>query len=246
LASSPYYLANPYLTSIDNLLDLGCGSGELTSSLSPLCSSITAIDSSPSMISACPSLPNTTFLISSALSLPSNLGQFSKIFSSAALHWILRTTPEARAQFFSSIYSLLAPGGSFVSEAGAHGNIAEIHTAVIAVLTHRGVPIEKARDSCPWWFGSEGEYRGLLDAAGFKVEVMETELRQTRLTEDAEGGIRGWVRLFAADMLTCLGEGEREEAAREVEEILESVTARETGGRWVNYVRIRFVARREG
>lgn len=104
---------------------------------------------------------------------------------------------------------------------------------------------EAARESCPWWFGDEGEYRGLLEGAGFVVEVLETELRQTELTVGKGGGVGGWVRLFAADMLECLkSDEERDSAVSEVESVLEGVGRRGAGGMWVNYIRLRFVARR--
>ncbi|KAF8243970.1 S-adenosyl-L-methionine-dependent methyltransferase [Wilcoxina mikolae CBS 423.85] len=232
------------LQSTDTLLDIGCGDGVLTSTFSPLCKSITGIDSSPSMIAACPQNSNTTYLTSSALSLPPSLPQHSKIFSNAALHWILRTTPASRTAFFARCYDLLLPGGAFVAECGAHGNIGEVHAAVISAMIHRGVDAKRARESAPWWFGSEREFRTLLEDAGFVVEVLETELRQTELTTGEGGGIKGWVRLFAAEMLECLPVDEREGAVEEVENVLESVGRRQDGGMWVNYIRVRFVARK--
>ncbi|KAA8893015.1 S-adenosyl-L-methionine-dependent methyltransferase [Sphaerosporella brunnea] len=230
----------------DIVLDLGCGDGVLTHQLSKQCTHITGIDSSPSMISGCPSSANTVYICSPALSLPAELphAQYTKLFSNAALHWILRCPAASRSQFFKTAYSLLRPGGAFVAECGGFGNVADVHVAVIAALVHRGIPPQTARESSPWWFGSVGEYRSLLEEAGFEVEVLETELRQTELTVGEGGGVGGWVRLFAAEMLKVLPQGEREGAVREVEEVLEGVGRRGDGGLWVNYIRLRFVARK--
>lgn len=228
----------------DTLLDLGCGDGVLTGTFSRQCKQVIGVDSSPAMIAACPPADNATYTAASALSLPPDLPRVHKIFSNAALHWILRTTPAARAAFFARCHDQLLPGGSFVAECGAHGNVAEVHAAVTSALLHRGVAAQTARDSAPWWFGSQRDFRGLLEGAGFAVEVLETELRQTELTAGSEGGIRGWVRLFASTMLACLPAADREAAVEEVAEALEGVGRREDGGMWVNYVRVRFVARR--
>jgi trans-aconitate methyltransferase len=234
----------------DVILDLGCGDGILTASIAAQCGHITGVDSSPSMISACKAQPNSMYLCSSAHSLLTAQqqrlphSQYTKLFSNAALHWILRCPSRQRTAFFAAAFALLEPGGAFVAECGAFGNVAEVHAAVVAALIHRGVAPQRARESSPWWFGSEGDYRNLLQEAGFVVEVLETELRQTELTREEGGGVGGWVRLFAADMLKCLEESQREEAVREVEEALEATGRRGDGGMWVNYVRLRFVARK--
>jgi trans-aconitate methyltransferase len=199
------------------------------------------------MISACAPQANTVYLVSSAHSLRTAAlphRQYTKLFSNAALHWILRCPSPQRSAFFATAFDLLQPGGTFVAECGAFGNIAEVHSAVVAALIHRGVSPQTARESSPWWFGGERDYRALLEEAGFVVEVLETELRQTELTKAKGGGIGGWVRLFAAEMLACLEEGERAGAVREVEEALEATGRRGDGGMWVNYVRLRFVARK--
>lgn len=183
--------------------------------------------------------------MSSALSLPTlPLPSYTKLFSNAALHWILLTTPAQRTAFFARAFAALQPGGTFVAECGAHGNMAEVHAAIIAALVHRGVNPAMARGGTPWWFGTEAEYSALLEGAGFTIELVETELRQTELTSCEGGGVGGWVRLFADEMLKCLPEGERDGAVEEVEKVLEGVGRREDGGMWVNYVRLRFVARR--
>jgi len=219
----------------------------LTSTLAARCAHITGIDSSPNMVSACPAAPNTSYIASSALSLPPlPHAPYSKLFSNAALHWILRTTAEERAGFFARAFTLLRPGGAFVAECGAHGNMADIHAAIIAALLHRGVDPATARGSSPWWFGTVEEYRALLEGAGFTVELIETELRQTQLTSCEGGGVGGMVRLFAAEMLKCLPEDQWDGAVKEIEDVMEGVGRRSDGGMWANYVRLRFVARRPG
>lgn len=131
-----------------------------------------------------------------------------------------------------------------MAEMGAHGNVAEVHAALVAALVHRGVSAVRAREASPWVFPSAEGMRGLLEGVGFVVEVVETELRQTRLTEGEGGGLEGWVRLFGEGFLEAVGVEEREGVVREVVDVLEGVGRMEDGGFEVNYVRLRFVARR--
>lgn len=135
-----------------------------------------------------------------------------------------------------------------MAEMGAHGNVAEVHAALIAALVHRGVPAERARGTSPWFFPTEEHMKGLLEDAGFVVEVVESEYRQTRLTTKAGGGLEGWVRLFGTAFLEVLeevgGAEVVEGAVREVVEVLEGVGRREDGGFDLNYIRLRFVARK--
>ncbi|KAG0633018.1 S-adenosyl-L-methionine-dependent methyltransferase [Tuber brumale] len=237
----------------DKILDVGCGDGVLTARISRHCSSIHGIDSSENMLSSARahnSTPNTTYTHLDATHLPNPTTSttlapqtFTKIFSNAALHWILRVPPPQRIEILKSLHNLLVPSGTFAAEFGAHGNCAEVHTALIAALVHRGVAVEVVREACPWWFPTEEEVRKLWGEAGFVVESLRTELRQTELPQ---GNIGGWVGLFGNAFLELVHEGEREGVVKEVGSVLESV-GRVGGGSGVfriNYIRCRILARR--
>jgi len=158
--------------------------------------------------------------------------------------------------FFRACYDLLAPGGTFVSESGAQGNVAEIHTALISALIHRGVPPTEAWAASPWLFPSTGLMSTVLTRAGFVVDHIEAEYRPT---EAMEADIKSWVRLFGAPFLNKIeefvnamdgGNGEkgkqaREDVVREVAEAVEGIGRRpEDGGFVIGYVRLRFQARK--
>ncbi|MCJ1442459.1 MAG: hypothetical protein MMC23_002954 [Stictis urceolatum] len=236
----------------DTILDIGCGDGLLTSALSTKCTSITGLDASENLIAhlhnTYPALSAHVLDCSTSLSPPPPFlaaSSFSKIFSNAALHWILRA-PSSRLQFFSGCRELLRPGGVLVSESGAFGNVAECHACLVQALMHHGVSPRKARDASPWFFPTMEEMRGCVEGAGLVWVKGEVELRQTLLTEGEEGGVRGWVRLFGAPFKEVLeGEEEWTEVVEEVVQALEGVGRRVDGGFMVNYVRLRFVARRE-
>jgi trans-aconitate methyltransferase len=245
----------------DRILDVGCGDGQLTQTVASKLSSssssghILGLDASPSFIETARTqnvhseictyeLQDCTDL-SKAPSLNEKKESFDKIFSNAALHWILRT-PSTRKPLFQQLHSLLKPsGGKLVFEMGGAGNVAEFHTALTAaVTTHGGLSLEEARTASPWFFPSETWMRGVLEEAGFEVEVCESEYRPTKVTDD--GGLEAWVRLMGAAFLDAVtGEETKENVVRAVCEWVEgSVFREEDGSRWMGYVRLRAVGRK--
>lgn len=174
------------------------------------------------------------------------LQKYDKVFSNAAMHWILRD-PTCRGDFFSNVFGLLKPGGSFVFEMGGAGNVAEVHTAVISVLClHYDIPMGKIKAADPWFFPSEDWMKGALEKAGFNVQKVETEYRPTQATiksQDGTGGLQGWTRLMGANFLELVGEGEeRDRAVYEICRVLDDVVTREDGSQWLGYVRLRAIA----
>jgi trans-aconitate methyltransferase len=162
--------------------------------------------------------------------------------SNAALHWILRNE-NTRLSTLKGIHASLKRGGAFVFEMGGHGNVAEIQAAMQYALLRQGISIEKARETYPWFFPSAPWMSSTLESLGFKVVKIESEYRPTKLTNDANGGLAGWVRLMGAAFLDVVDTEKREEVVREVCEVLQTVTTREEdGSQWLGYVRLRGVA----
>lgn len=167
-------------------------------------------------------------------------GTYSKAFSNAAMHWILRREA-TRQPFFASVHAALAPGGTFAFEMGGLGNVKEMATAVLAACARRhpdGMPAVLAH--YPWFFPDEAWATEALEKAGFRVDRVEREWRPTKADK---GGVEGWVRLFGSMMLESLPEGEvREEAVREAAEVLRVVCDDGRGGEMISYVRLRALA----
>ncbi|KAF5872049.1 putative methyltransferase type 11 protein [Botrytis fragariae] len=231
----------------DVVLDIGCGDGiipvQIAHTLSKGSGSIHGIDSSEDMIAAAKKAAATegeeisgicTFQVLDASSpqdlstLPSQT--YTKIFSNAALHWILR--PEAtRKQFFTEIKRLLKPNGVFVFEMGGMGNVAEMRTALLSVVGRRlwmRSVLASSSSSSSSDVNKEGEGEG-----EWKIEKLE---REYRATPTDKGGIEGWVKLMGKQFFDVLGEGEeRKEAEREVCEVLESVCRSPGGGDWIGF-----------
>ena len=238
----------------DTILDLGCGDGILTAKIKSQCTRVLGLDASANLINAAKKsygeseqlgwrVVDCRYLEDSG-QINSHAG-FDKVFSNAALHWILRD-PVTRSSVLRAAYNALKPGGAFVFEMGGAGNVADAHTALIAALVHQGVGIAEAREACPWFFPSEMLMGQLLEEVGFKVQKMELEYRPTRLTAEKDGGLVGWVRLMGANFLEVLGQREKREAVvKEVCDVLKTVlTHEEDGSMWLGYVRLRVLARK--
>ncbi|GES64903.1 S-adenosyl-L-methionine-dependent methyltransferase [Aspergillus terreus] len=235
----------------DRVLDVGCGDGKFTEAFIPAVEYVLGVDSSPAMIESANkdyAGPKAAFRVLDCCYLeqdPSVVnGQWDKVISNAALHWILRNE-STRVSTLRGIYGCLKPGGTFVFETGAHGNVGEVLTALIYALVQQGIPIERAREVVPWFFPSADWMTSTLEDIGFKVEKMETEYRPTKLTSAADGGLAGWVRLMGAQLLDVLPVEKREDVVQQICEVLQTaVTRPEDGSQWLGYVRLRGVAKR--
>jgi len=241
----------------DMILDVGCGDGiinlEIAQQLKSGKGSIHGVDSSQDMISSAQKAAKgkgvdgkCTFEVLDATALSTkrvlSSGRFDKVFSNAAMHWILRRE-STRASFFSGVHSALKPNGVFVFEMGGIGNVAEMRAALLSVVGRR-IGIERAREVDPWFFPDEKWMEGMLEGKGWKIEKIEREYRPTPADE---GGIAGWVKLMGKQFFDAVGkEGtkERGEAETEVGEILETVCKSPGGGEWIGYVRLRVKARK--
>jgi len=102
----------------ERILDLGCGTGVLTSEIASRGAEVYGIDRSIEMIEQAKSkFPTLRFEVADARELKFN-EEFDAVFSNAVLHWI--PEPEKVA---AGIARALKPGGRFVAEFGGKGNI---------------------------------------------------------------------------------------------------------------------------
>ncbi|ORY68602.1 S-adenosyl-L-methionine-dependent methyltransferase [Pseudomassariella vexata] len=239
----------------DVILDIGCGDGVLDLQIADVITkgsgSLHGTDASPAMIESAKKAAEKagaakcTFEVGDALELintPSlQNGTFTKAFSNAAMHWILR--PESkRPQFFRGVRNALAPGGTFSFEMGGLGNVVEMRGALLMAVARR-VGLEKAKEYDPWFFPDEAWITEIMEktVGGWKVERVEREYRPTK--GDA-GGVDGWIRLMGKQFFDAVPEEEREECIKEVVDVLEVVCENPSGGFTYGYVRLRVLARK--
>jgi len=239
----------------DRILDIGCGDGQLTAELSQTVGptgAILGLDASPALLSAARAQyqpANCHYIQHDATDLQTcteaMTEPWDRIFSNAAMHWILRPKVTRKA-FFDAVYAALKSGGTFAFEMGGHGNVGEIQAAALAALVRAGVPLAAAREASPWFFPSVDWMTATLQDAGFEVEKCEAEYRPTKLSperEDGTSGIEGWVRLMCAPFLDAVEQGKREGVVREICELSKTaITREEDGSKWLGNVRLRAVA----
>ncbi|EEP82840.1 conserved hypothetical protein [Uncinocarpus reesii 1704] len=197
----------------DRVLDIGCGDGKFTANFVDRVEYVLGLDASKGMIEAAKrdfARGNAEYRTVDCRYLDQELQGGSV----ASATWD-KVDPTTRVAVLQAIHGCLKPNGSFIFEMGGHGNVPEVHAAIIAALVHQGVKIEAARQVMPWFFPSETWMRKTLEGIGFRVERLEMEYRPTKLTTDEKGGIEGWVRLMGASPLEALDEGKREDAVRE-------------------------------
>lgn len=174
----------------EEILDIGCGTGDLAHSLTELGATVTGIDQSENMIKqAQEKYPAISFQVANANELSFNQ-QFDAVFSNAALHWI--KTPK---DVIRSVYQALKFDGRFVAEFGGFDNIAPILNAILRQAEAHGEHI--TNENIPWYFPSIGEYTSLLEEGGFLVTYALLFDRPTLL--EGEDGLRKWLEMFAGD-----------------------------------------------
>jgi trans-aconitate methyltransferase len=214
----------------ERILDLGCGDGVLTHELVTAGAVVTGIDASPEMIAAARARGLDAHVIAGQ-DLAENQA-YDAVFSNAALHWM--TQPERVA---ANVFRALRPGGRFVAEFGGFGNTAAVQTATYAVLARRGVD---GASRNPWYFPSVEDYRAVLENAGLSVEQIALIPRSTQLN----GPLADWLELFAQSLLDGFAGVERKAITEEVEALLRPILRDSKGVWFVDYVRLRFAARR--
>jgi trans-aconitate methyltransferase len=217
----------------ESILDLGCGDGALTERLVAAGANVVGVDSSADMVRAAKDRGLDARVVDGyTLEFDS---EFDAVFSNAAMHWMKRD-PDA---VVAGAYRALKPGGRFVAEMGGHGCVAAITVALCATLQEGG--LSNPADLIPWYFPTPDEYQARLEAAGFRVEYMVLIPRPTPLPT----GMRGWLETFAMPFTKTLPEHKRGEFLDEVTEKLRPVLC-DSNGRWTaDYMRLRFLARRQ-
>ena len=113
----------------ERILDLGCGTGQLTHKISQAGAEVVGLDASPEMVGqARQNFPRLRFVLSDATKMPFE-DEFDAVFSNAALHWMLD-----REGVVKAVARALRKGGRFVAEQGGKGNIHFIESAIETVL----------------------------------------------------------------------------------------------------------------
>jgi trans-aconitate methyltransferase len=214
----------------ERILDLGCGTGQLTKAIAQSGAILTGMDKSPDMIiTAKSNYPELAFLVADASDF-SFAEPFDAVFSNAALHWVTRAGEAA-----ACIAKALRPGGRFVAEFGGKDNAANIANAIRQTLKE----MLDLNVNHSWYFPSLGEYASLLEKHGLWVTSAWWFERPTPL--DGEDGLKNWIKMFCGSMFNDVPENLREEALNRIEDRIKPRNF--IDGQWqVDYCRLRIVA----
>jgi trans-aconitate methyltransferase len=217
----------------ERILDLGCGTGALTTEIAARGAEIMGVDASAAMVAqARKKFPALQFEVCDARKLGFE-GEFDAVFSNAVLHWI----PEAE-QVIEGVARALMPGGRFVAEFGGKGNIQRLVAGFHRAFSALGM--QEPEGVSPWFYPSVAEYSALLERHGLEVRQASLFERPTVL-EEGERGLENWIRVFRQTFMEKMGEENAQRWIREVERQCRDELFRD--GSWVlDYRRLRIAA----
>lgn len=218
----------------ESILDIGCGTGELTAEISETGANIIGIDLSEDMLQqAKQRFPLIDFRYQDIRELTLS-NTFDAVFSNAVLHWIPK---EDQPSVCRNISQALKPNGRFIAEFGGFGN----HSAIIAAET--SIWRKYGYDYQPsLYFPTISEYTTLLESHGFLVHTALLFPRLTKLKDD-EAGMVNLIEMFHARFMENIEDEQRRIMIREVAEQLRENFYHD--GTWyADYVRIRISAQK--
>jgi trans-aconitate methyltransferase len=212
----------------ERILDLGCGTGQLTAEIARSGAHVVGLDNSADMLAnARRNYPDLEFVLAdaSAFDFPA---PFDAVFSNAALHWVQDADGAA-----ASIARALRPGGRFVAEFGGKEDIASVQAALRAVLG----PV--ADEQSPWFYPGIAEYSAVLERHGLEVRNASLFDRPTPL--EGENGLDHWLRMFTPAYLRRFSPDQADDIVRQLVKHLRPALYRD--GIWtVDYRRLRVLA----
>ena len=219
----------------ERILDVGCGTGELSNTIAQRGASAIGFDADSAMVQrAKEQFPTVDFFQADATSFEMPDGQqVDAIFSNAALHWV--KDAELAVQQMSLA---LKPGGRFVVELGGKGNVDRIVRSTLNVMN-------RPMSDNPWYFPSISEYSSLLEENNVEVTTALLFDRPTPL-EEGPDGVKNWLRMFGQNLF-------QDKSQQEIETILDQVdtdlrqqeNSMWNGTQWTaDYRRLRIIGRK--
>jgi len=184
------FLATLPLRPTDEVLDVGCGTGDFTVKMAARVPEgrVVGLDASPSQLAAAAhARSNVGLVVGRAEDLDGSLGdrRFDAIVSRATLHWL----PEAQhPELLRGLRRHLKPGGVLRVELGGAGQIAAVRAVIDDVSAALGGP------RSPWFFPEPATYRALLETAGFELHQGFVRLIEQRRSMPARDDLLGFLR----------------------------------------------------
>lgn len=213
----------------ENVLDLGCGLGNLTMDIAAIAcgGNVVGVDTSPSMIEQAKSnlqlrpLPNVRFQVASANDLRLD-GHFDVVFSNSVFHWI-----KGQQQTLQSIHLCLKVGGRI----GIQFPLLDATHPLIAVTQKAIQSLQLEQRYSTWefpWFVPESPhaYADLVQSVSF--HNVFARKRETTYVFDTASTAYGFFSSVGLELF--LQPLSAEEAASLKTEVLKLLSALETEG----------------
>jgi 2-polyprenyl-3-methyl-5-hydroxy-6-metoxy-1,4-benzoquinol methylase len=190
-----------------NVLEVACGTGQLTASLARRGFDLTALDIGPSMVAAARRTAGAsaaTFVLSSFEDFAAPAGRFDLIVCATAFHWI---DPDVR---FSKAARLLRPGGWLALLGTGERYDDPVGAGLLQLM------ISRSDDGGAWARQPRPTDADIINGSGlFEPAVMQTHQRRTTMPAAAVAGIEN----TRATVLSWPAE-ERQEFTAQLRELL--------------------------
>jgi trans-aconitate methyltransferase len=176
------------------LLDIGCGDGKITAELARRLPDgrVVGVDSSKEMIHLAQqsfpskSYPNLSFQVMDARRLTFQ-GEFDRVFSNAALHWIVD-----QQAVLKGVKRSLKPRGRLLFQMAGKGNAKDVLSIIYELADAEPWKGFFSNMAFPYGFYDTDEYKAFLREAGLAAERVELFPRDMKF--DGAEGFAGWVR----------------------------------------------------
>ncbi|GAF66704.1 hypothetical protein BTS2_3607 [Bacillus sp. TS-2] len=219
----------------EQILDLGCGTGDLTQKIAETGAIVKGVDHSPSMIQkAVSKYPNLTFEVGHACQLE-DVSKYDAIFSNAVFHWI-----QEQDSLTSSIAKAMKTNGRLVVEFGGKGNVEKLREVLSEALEYFEL-LEQKNKLPDWYFPSVSEYTTVLEAHQLTVTFAKLYHRVTPLI--GEDGLRNWYKMFTPAVFDSLDLEQQEFVFSYIEKKLKNSLYDTVLNVWnIDYVRLLVIA----
>ena len=217
----------------EKILDLGCGTGDLTDIIAQSGAFVQGIDLSElSIKKAKETYPHINFSVADATKKFPVEEPLDAVFSHEVLHWI-----KERDAVINCVKQALRPGGRFVAEFNCEGHVGAIVGAHLSVVLSE-ISGQEPEAHNPWYCPSIDEYAGLLQQHGFDVREAVLVEPPTCALEGGRWGLETLIERFAGEFWWELSEDVRSHVINKVAERWRPALHRD--GNWIaDYRRIR-------
>jgi trans-aconitate 2-methyltransferase len=209
-------IARLKLKGTEDILDIGCGDGKVTSEIASYVptGSVVGIDNSNSMIGLAKKNfpidkhPNLSFTLMDANSL-TFYEKFDIVFSNASLHWVKNHRP-----VLEGLYRSLKPKGRVFLEMGGKGNAEGVVSVLRKLQKNQKWRYYFSDFEFPYGFHEPQKYNQWLKESG--LEPLRVELVPKDMEHEGISGLAGWIRTTWMPFTERIPEDQRDQFINEL------------------------------